>query len=326
MRILPVPVAFCSRHLPGPLVLLGALAMAGPVGAVEGGSGFYILGSRTTTAGVVPPPGVYFQQGLYGYKGSTSGEIARPGRIDANLDASALIGLTTFMWAPATDPVLGGRVYFSGTAVWGYKGIDLDATLAAPGADPISGKRTSETFTTGDPVLGGGIGWGGGPWFGSINVMLNVPIGDYSTDRASNIAFHRWASDITGALTWLDRASGWQADLALGVTFNGENLDTSYHSGNEAHLEAAVARSFASGWSLGVQGYHYEQISDDTGGSAILGGFRGRVSGIGPAVSWSGMMGQQAVSIEGRYFHEFDVRNRLSGDALLLSVTLPLGG
>jgi hypothetical protein len=39
---------------------LAAAMAASPALAVEGGVGFYLLGSRTTMGGYVPPPGTYF--------------------------------------------------------------------------------------------------------------------------------------------------------------------------------------------------------------------------------------------------------------------------
>jgi hypothetical protein len=297
-----------------------------PALAVEGAAGIYILGSRTTNAGIVPPPGTYFQQGLYAYSGSADAQIARPGQVDIGLEADARIGLSTILWTPATDPILGGRPYVTGTLVYGYKGVDLEATLTGPGGTPISGARSIDGVHWGDPVLGAGLGWGTGPVFGSMNFLLNVPVGDYSVGRPTNVAFNRWAMDVTGAVTWLDQTTGWQANLAAGVTFNGDNEDTDYSSGDEFHVEAAVARSFSSGWTAALHSYYYNQIDGDSGSGAVLGDFEGEVTGIGLGLAWAGLIDGQPVNLEARYFHEFNATNRLEGDGLLVSVTLPLGG
>jgi hypothetical protein len=127
-------------------------------------------------------------------------------------------------------------------------------------------------------------------------------------------------------MTWMNPNTGWQANLAAGVTFNGDNEDTDYSSGDEFHIEAAVAKSFSTGWTVAAHGYHYNQINGDSGSGAVLGDFEGEVSGVGLGLSWAGQLGGQPVIMDARYFHEFEATNRLEGDGLLFSVTVPLGG
>ena len=51
-------------------LVAGVLALqAGPARAVEGGTGGYLLGSRDTLSGIVPPPGDYFSGDLVLQKG-----------------------------------------------------------------------------------------------------------------------------------------------------------------------------------------------------------------------------------------------------------------
>ncbi len=71
-------------------------------------------------------------------------------------------------------------------------------------------------------------------------------------------------------------------------------------------------------------GYHYQQVTGDSGAGARLGGFEGRVTGLGPDVTYMFLCGKIPVSTEVKYFHEFDVENRLQGDAGLVTVSLPL--
>ena len=57
---------------------------------------------------------------------------------------------------------------------------------------------------------------------------------------------------------------------------------------------------------------------------ARLGSFEGRVTGLGPDVTYTFVCGKIPVSTEVKYFHEFDVENRLTGDSGFLTVSLPL--
>ena len=55
-----------------------------------------------------------------------------------------------------------------------------------------------------------------------------------------------------------------------------------------------------------------------------LGGFEGRVSGVGPDIIYTLMCGKIPVSTELKVFHEFDVENRAKGNAGMFTVSLPL--
>lgn len=303
--------------------ILAALTLAPAAFAAEGGQGFYILGSRTLNAGVVPPPGTYVQTSLYAFSGDTGATLPNGGRLDVGLDADAVVGLFTGLWAPDTGTIAGGRPYMLVLFPYGWKQVEVNATLEVPNGPDITGRRKDDTTTFGDPVVGGGLGWGNGPWFASANLLVNLPAGDYDDDSSTNIAFNRWAADLTGAFTWMWQ-DGWQGDLSLGMTVNGENPATDYETGNELHAEGAVAKTFG-GWTLGLAGYHYNQVTGDSGDGAVLGDFKGRVSALGPTVGWAGAWGKQPVSFGGSWFHEFDAKNRVPGDALYLSLTFPLG-
>ena len=50
-------------------VLSLAAVLATPAMAVEGGTSFYLLGSKTTMGGYLPPPGVYGAVQNYSYTG-----------------------------------------------------------------------------------------------------------------------------------------------------------------------------------------------------------------------------------------------------------------
>jgi hypothetical protein len=65
-------------------------------------------------------------------------------------------------------------------------------------------------------------------------------------------------------------------------------------------------------------------VTGDSGSGARLGSFEGHVTGLGPDVTYTFMCGKIPVSTELKYFREFDVENRLTGDAGFLNVTVPL--
>lgn len=145
-----------------------------------------------------------------------------------------------------------------------------------------------------------------------------------ATSHLSNIGFNRWGIDTTAAATWLDAQLGWEVSAAAGFTFNFENPETDYPSGTEFHVEWAIVRSFGKSFGIGFTGFHYQQVTGDSGEGARLGEFKGRTTAIGPLINYNFTMGQVPVSTSLRYFKELDVNNRLKGDAGLLSINIPL--
>lgn len=85
---------------------------------------------------------------------------------------------------------------------------------------------------------------------------------------------------------------GLEVSLATGVTFNWTNTATNYRTGTELHLEGAVSYNLTPAFSVGVVGYHYEQLTGDTGTGANLGAFEGRVSALGGTVGYNFKLGE----------------------------------
>ena len=305
--------------------------------------GFYLLGTKGSMAGFVPPPGTYFIDVNYYYAGDASGSAAvgvalrRLGNLtieaDVNIDANAYVNMPSVLWV-APGKVLGGNVGFGAIVPVGRKSVDVDldvlATLTLP--PPLNrtlqaGRRFNfEDSSTefGDPILNALIGWHQGNWHWNIGTLVNVPIGPWSNDSISNIAFNHWAVDTTAAVTWLDPKIGFEVSSAAGFTFNWENPDTDYKTGTEFHVEWALLQHFSKTFAVGVVGYHYQQVTGDSGAGARLGDFEGRVTALGPAVTYSFLLGKIPVSTQWSWLHEFDVENRLEGDVGLLTVSMPL--
>jgi hypothetical protein len=289
--------------------------------AAEGALGFYLLGSKTSMAGFVPPPGTYLADFNYFYTGSADIDLNIGGvDITGGVDADAYIKLFNGLWV-APDKVLGGHAAFSVAVPIGWKNISAQA---GAGLGPGFQGEVDDAHI-GDPVLGASLGWHEGNWHWSIGTLVNVPIGYWERGDPTNIGFNRWAADLTGAVTYLDMKTGVELSAAAGFTFNGENQDTGYETGTEFHLEGAAMQHFSKSFAIGLQGYFYQQVTGDSGpGTQFLGNFEGRVIALGPGVDFSFALGSTHVSGNLRYFHEFDVENRLEGDAGYLNFVIPL--
>jgi hypothetical protein len=66
-----------------------------------------------------------------------------------------------------------------------------------------------------------------------------------------------------------------------------------------------------------------EQISDDSGSGAVLGGFRSRVYGVGPAVGYTFEVDKKPVILLAKWAHEFGAERTTEGDTVTLAVTVP---
>lgn len=275
-------------------------------------------------AGYLPPPGFFAQSTNYLYSGSKNGELDAGGlTLSGRIDANALYTLPTGLWV-ADQKILGGNIAFSVTAPIGWEDVSASAALSGPGGTIAATNIESQDFNFGDPVLGATLGWHSGKFNWTIGTLVNVPIGYWELGNPSNIGFNHWGVDVNGALTWLDTSIGAELSTTAGFTFNFENPATNYTTGTEFHAEFAATKIVSQQFSFGLAGYLYDQITGDSGPGATLGAFEGQVAALGPAINYTFLLGQIPVSTNLKYFHEFNVRNRLSGDAGFLVVTMPL--
>jgi hypothetical protein len=318
-----------TLHMTANITITAAIIVlsAESVVATEGGSSFYLLGQRGQGAGILPPvEGVFFALPTYYYSGSASNSKSIPldGELSFGLDVDMFLALPTAIWVTPVK-IFGGDLAFSGTFVAGYVDADANAALAIPSSG-FRGKASlsDDRWAVGDPAFSSLVGWHGENHDYLLAASVNVPVGDYEVGRLANVSLNRWATDITAAGTWLFPEENIELSLATGITFNGENNDTNYDTGNEFHIETAAFYQVIPSFSVGLNGYHYQQITGDSGAGAVDGNFKGRVTGLGPGMSGTFNAGPLPVSASLRYFHEFNVKNRLEGDAVWLTLTIPL--
>jgi hypothetical protein len=323
--------------------------------AAENATGWYALGTKASMAGFVPPPGTYFIDVNMYYEGDASAasavgvalqDISKAARklniegellVEAKADVTGKVyyNLPSVLWV-APGKVLGGNAGFGVIVPVGWKDVDLDLDAVAT---LTLGPPINQTFQRGqsfhlndsstdfgDPVLNALIGWHQGNWHWNVGMLVNVPIGPWSNTSSSNLSFNHWGIDTTAAVTWLDPNTGLEVSAAPGFTFNWENPDTDYRTGTEFHVEFAVLKHFSQKFAVGVAGFHYQQITGDSGRGARLGDFKGRVTSIGPVMTYNFTLGKIPVSTQLMWTHDFDVENRLEGDLGLLTVSFPLSG
>jgi hypothetical protein len=307
----------------GVLALCLALA-AGDGYAAEGGIGVYLLGSRGPMAGFVPPPGVYFQNDFFHYRAAFNASRAFPSGapLAGNIGGHANVDLLTPVWVTPLE-LLGGNLSFAATIPVGSVRLTADAAFAASlglGDAP----RTDTTFSVGDIYAHSFVGWHAGDWHWRLGATAIVPSGAYREGALGNVALNRPAADMFGGVTWLDPKIGLEVSVIAGVTFNGENRATHYRTGNELHVDWVVAQHFSPTFWAGLAGYHYHQLTGDSGPGAVLGDFKGRVTALGGAIGTTLMLGRTPLWANVRIYWEFATRNRFEGTAAFFTFAVPL--
>ena len=185
-----------------------------------------------------------------------------------------------------------------------------------------SGTLEGSLTSYGDVAPFGELLWN----YGVNNYMAyltgNIPVGDYDPLRIPNIGLGHGAIDAGGAYTYFNQASGNEFSGVAGLTYNFQNPDTHYRSGIDFHFDWGASHLLTKQLFVGIAGYAYQQITDDSGQNPILGGFRSRVFGVGPQIGYSFPVGDMQGFLGLRGYGEFGAAHRPSGWNTWLTFTI----
>lgn len=294
--------------------------------ADENGASIYLLGSGGPGTAIQPPlTGVYIDNTIYIYTGGTNSrrDFTIGGKIVTDVDTTLPANFTTLIAVPSTN-FLGGTLAIGGALPVGAPMIDAAAVITGPLGREIGIKRHDANIIVGDPLALVTLGWKSGKFHAQLSGTVNIPVGYYRADALANLSFHRWAEDVSVAVSFHDEDRGWDLSHKIGLTFNGNNPDTDYDSGNDLHAEFSIEKILSKKFSIGVLGYHFEQLTGDSGAGAKLGPYKGRVSGAGATIAYNTVLGRSPASFRLKVLQEFGEKNRMKGTAFMLDLALPL--
>ena len=274
--------------------------------ATEGGGSIYPHGVENYMAGALPPPGVY---------GIVYGESYSADRVN---DAQGHdLHIPDFK---VTANVIALRPVWVTGAKLGGGDVVLHSIIPLVNLDvKVAGVSQSKTGV-GDITVGAGVGFHHSANLHSI-VALDVmlPTGGYTQGDQANIGRNYRSFEPVYAVSWVD-PGGFNADAKFGYLINSRNKDTDYRSGSEFHFDYSLGWALGSGWTAGVGGYYYRQMSDDNVAGVDVANSRGKALAIGPSVKYDSGQGW---FVTAKWQKETGVENRAQGQALWLKAVFP---
>jgi hypothetical protein len=307
----------------GAIGLAGILSMAETAKATEFGVSEYLLGLTLPMSGYTPPPGVYFWDTFALYQAGGNLIPATGSRSSTRVTKNVVADIAIVGWFPDFK-LFGADPGFAVTVPFGSVRATADFTVAAPMGPAQRFSRAGDIAGIADTEYSAILGWHAGEHHWNMMLTGFTPTGNFDPNRLVQTSLNRPALDLRGAYTYLGLRTGLELTGALGLTLNGPNTVTNYQSGAELHFEWALNQHFPLGLAAGVGGFFSQQVTNDHGSGDQLGAFRGRVAAVGPLLSYALKAGAQEVDFSARWFHEFDVQNRVRGDLIYASLAFPL--
>lgn len=308
------------------LLLAALLLSTGDAMAVEGGTGAYLLGSRDSLAGIVPPPGTYINNDIVHISGEAEG-LSVGGRVLTNAENSVLVNKLSITQSFDLS-IFGGTPAFNVNIPYAAGELEFDSIIAG------SNRRiTDEDQGFGDITLTPLLGWHDGRLHYSAGLSVFLPVGLYNTTtinvparKVNALSFGKNVVSIqpVGALTYLDTDTGIEVSGAASFVFSLKNDATDYQTAPAFNLELAALQHLPFGLAVGAQGYIYQQLADDSGAGADAfkrqvgaKSLRAGVAGAGPIITYSHKI-TDGLSVSGKlkYTHEFNGRRRFESDVI----------
>jgi hypothetical protein len=296
--------------------------------ADESGISFWVPGLYGSLAATPTTPGwsvatIYYHTSVNGGGAEAASREFQVGRFSPNVNINlniALSGQADLQFIAPTytfaEPVLGGQLSATVAGIWGRNSASIAGTLTTAVGPLVStrmGFLEDALVSYGDlyPTLK--LKWNNGVNNFMIYGAGAIPVGAYDPSRLANLGIGHGAIDFGAGYTYLNPTTGTEFSGVGGFTYNFKNPDTQYQSGIDFHFDWGVSQFLSKQVFVGFVGYAYQQVTDDFGQPAVLGGFRSRVLGIGPQIGYIFKIGDNQAFLGAKAYGEFDHANRPSG-------------
>jgi len=276
--------------------------------ATETSGSVYPVGAETELTGTAPGPGqtllvnfenFYMANGLANSKGQS--EI--PG---FHLRVGAAAVKVVHNWGIS---ILGGTLVSAAALPLIYEHVD----------GPFRADKTG----IGNPDIEvGAVTYVKGSWHWWYGFDMYTPGFSYNKNDLINIGQHNFAYAPLGAISYLPEKGGVEFSSKIQYIINQTDSATDYKSGREFIWEYAGMKNVTKHLALGMNGYWYQQTSNDLLNGLMLGdGIRGRDFTFGPQIRAE--VGH--FLLIAKYQKDSLVENRPMGHSLWFEFGVPLG-
>ncbi len=184
-------------------------------------------------------------------------------------------------------------------------------------------RRQDDAFGLGDVTLIPAIlYWHRDNFHFALSEYIVTPTGKYDTDNLANTGLNYWTFDTNVTATYLNEKTGQDYSINIGYSYNTENADTDYQTGQELHIDYMINQFLSESWAIGIHGFYLRQITGDGGDGARLGPFKGEAAGVGPALLWSTKSLGREVTFIAKWLHEIHAERRIEGDHVFVSFAM----
>ena len=284
--------------------------------AAEGGSSHYLPGTAGDILIALPPkPGLQIATTFWGMTGDVNKAVLQ-GKVDVSLDIDLFLVIPSAGYT-FSEPVLGGT-YTMGIAIpFGYANLDTRVIGPRGNSSDVSADSTNLSDIAITPIQ---LNWNRGSFSFKLSEVIVAPTGAYDINDTVNLGRNYWSFDTVGGMTWFNAPTGTEISIAPGIMANTKNNKTDYRTGTEFHIDFTANQFLSKTFSAGIKGYYYKQITGDSGSGAVLGDFKSESFSIGPGIVWTPKFAGGALTILGKWMHDFHAEHRFKSDYITFSV------
>lgn len=279
------------------LMLLGV--MATHVNATENGLDTFGLGAEGIAAGALPPAGVYLLNYYQNYHASEFKDGPDNFHADVNVYIPRLVWMTP-------QHIAGGQL-----GLYAAQPL-VDLRLNVMGmSDSNSG--------LGDLIIGSMLGWHKGNHHSVAALEGVLATGDYEDANpqrpvVANLGKNYNTIRPIFAYSYL-QPQGWEFSIKMSYSFNSENDDTNYQSGDYFAGDYAIGYQLNDQVKLALEGYVFKQTTDDEVNGVSIGN-KGQALSFGPAIQYK----RDNWSLEAKFLKETEVEHRPEGHSSTLKL------
>ncbi|WP_180064434.1 transporter [Acinetobacter sp. YH12095] len=279
------------------LMLLGV--MATHVNATENGLDTFGLGAEGIAAGALPPAGVYLLNYYQNYHASEFKDGPDNFHADVNVYIPRLVWMIP-------QHIAGGQL-----GLYAAQPL-VDLRLNVMGmSDSNSG--------LGDLIIGSMLGWHKGNHHSVAALEGVLATGDYEDANpqrpvVANLGKNYNTIRPIFAYSYL-QPQGWEFSTKMSYSFNSENDDTNYQSGDYFAGDYAIGYQLNDQVKLALEGYVFKQTTDDEVNGVSIGN-KGQALSFGPAIQYK----RDNWSLEAKFLKETEVEHRPEGHSSTLKL------